>query len=300
MYNKEQRQENDFQIPNKTAEESTTNEDLQNSLSWIKDNLTLIAVSVTLVGGIWQLLELLLLGIPYVRFFSASQLLADGIIVLLISLIGLLVYGFSYTIEKIEVGTWKGELNWIGMIVLIFLHLLYLFLCFDFIYLIFQELLGENLPFRYQYYYLFLFIGIISIRNVMDSSYKKIKDNEEIKTAKANANRVISWLIKRYDFLVNITYNAVTVFFYVFLISITFWTHNYVYPTNMENTRKVEEYLCKEYFLSPEEYTIEYMNDKFIFIKNSGIVKEELELLNKDYKTYHFDVIVLKENILFD
>src|SRR5688572_10530525 len=52
---------------------------------WIKENISVLVLAPTIVGGLWQLLELAFIDIAYIRFFSISQLVPDGILILLIS-----------------------------------------------------------------------------------------------------------------------------------------------------------------------------------------------------------------------
>ncbi|HVY75899.1 MAG TPA: hypothetical protein VG890_13765 [Puia sp.] len=59
------------------------------TFSWIKENLAAIILIPTLIGGLWQLLELLFIGPAYIRFFSISQLVPDGI--LLISVVAIII-----------------------------------------------------------------------------------------------------------------------------------------------------------------------------------------------------------------
>ena len=50
--------------------------------SWVKEHFSLIIGVPTLLGGVWQLLELVAIGSPYIRFFSITQLIPDGILLL--------------------------------------------------------------------------------------------------------------------------------------------------------------------------------------------------------------------------
>ena len=50
--------------------------------SWVKEYFSLIIGVPTLLGGLWQLLELVAIGSPYIRFFSITQLIPDGILLL--------------------------------------------------------------------------------------------------------------------------------------------------------------------------------------------------------------------------
>jgi len=58
------------------------NEYLKNQYNLLKENLTMIAIIPTVLGGIWQLSILSSISSNLVRFFSISQLISDGILVL--------------------------------------------------------------------------------------------------------------------------------------------------------------------------------------------------------------------------
>ena len=52
------------------------------TLSDIKNNLAIILLFPALLGGLWQLLELSKMSISFIRFFSPTQLLPDGLLIL--------------------------------------------------------------------------------------------------------------------------------------------------------------------------------------------------------------------------
>lgn len=52
----------------------------------IKENLSLLIIFPPLIGGLWQVIELSSLSVSFLRFFSASQLVADGILILIVFL----------------------------------------------------------------------------------------------------------------------------------------------------------------------------------------------------------------------
>lgn len=52
----------------------------------IKKNLSLLIIFPPLIGGLWQVIELSSLSISFLRFFSVSQLVADGILILIVFL----------------------------------------------------------------------------------------------------------------------------------------------------------------------------------------------------------------------
>ncbi|MBC9934413.1 hypothetical protein [Chitinophaga qingshengii] len=63
------------------------------TLKNINDNLALIVLVPTLLGGLWQVIELANIGTGYIRFFSVSQLVPDGILILFI-IIAMLLTSF--------------------------------------------------------------------------------------------------------------------------------------------------------------------------------------------------------------
>lgn len=52
------------------------------TLKVLKDNLSLIVIVPVLLGGIWQLIELASISFSFIRFFSSSQLIADGLLII--------------------------------------------------------------------------------------------------------------------------------------------------------------------------------------------------------------------------
>ncbi|WP_055098365.1 hypothetical protein [Flavobacterium aquidurense] len=67
------------------------NEVLSNYYKSLKENLTMIALIPTILGAGWQLWQLGMISIQMIRFFSISQLVNDGLIILLFLLIPLFI-----------------------------------------------------------------------------------------------------------------------------------------------------------------------------------------------------------------
>lgn len=53
----------------------------------VKDNLSLLIILPPIFGGLWQIIELSSLSLSFLRFFSVSQLVADGLLILIVFLI---------------------------------------------------------------------------------------------------------------------------------------------------------------------------------------------------------------------
>lgn len=62
----------------------------------IKDNLPLIVLLPAILGGLWQLIELSKMSISFIRFFSPTQLLPDGLLMLFV----VFVLYFAYKIGE--------------------------------------------------------------------------------------------------------------------------------------------------------------------------------------------------------
>jgi hypothetical protein len=89
--------------------------------SQFKDNLNILILVPTILGGIWQLLELSSISTSFIRFFSLSQLVADGILILFILAILVssfklskkIILGknnFSFNLDKDPLPKWHGLL----------------------------------------------------------------------------------------------------------------------------------------------------------------------------------------------
>lgn len=69
-------------------------EKINKSYNILKDNLSVILLVPTVLGGIWQLLELSSMSASFIRFFSFTQLIADGLLILFV----LTIFFISYRI----------------------------------------------------------------------------------------------------------------------------------------------------------------------------------------------------------
>jgi len=61
---------------------------------WLKENTGLIILLPTLIGGSWQMLELIRISPSYIRFFSISQLVPDGLLILSVLFIYFIFYSY--------------------------------------------------------------------------------------------------------------------------------------------------------------------------------------------------------------
>ncbi|MBC9915304.1 hypothetical protein [Chitinophaga varians] len=75
----------------------------------IKDNLSMIVLLPTLLGGIWQLAELLCIHPSCIRFFSVTQLIPDGLLILSVLLLICLLNVLIIQLPKWAVHTILGS-----------------------------------------------------------------------------------------------------------------------------------------------------------------------------------------------
>lgn len=79
------------------------NESLKKYYDLLKNNWTIIAFVPTIIGGLWQIIELAKISVNMIRFFSISQLLSDGFIILIFFIFMILFISnllFKITLSK--------------------------------------------------------------------------------------------------------------------------------------------------------------------------------------------------------
>lgn len=83
---------------------------------WVKENDKAVLIGVSVIGAMIQLKELANINISYIRFFSATQLISDGILVLGISIImtiaiviSVKLFSLIPVIEQIAIDTEEGK-----------------------------------------------------------------------------------------------------------------------------------------------------------------------------------------------
>lgn len=53
-------------------------------IKFVKKNLSFILIIPTFLGGIWQIIELSSISISFIRFFSVTQLVSDGLLIIVV------------------------------------------------------------------------------------------------------------------------------------------------------------------------------------------------------------------------
>lgn len=71
---------------------------LKRGIKYLSKHLSLVLLIPALLGGVWQIIELSQMSFSYVRFFSPSQVLADGLLLLILLIFFIGTFFFLYLI----------------------------------------------------------------------------------------------------------------------------------------------------------------------------------------------------------
>lgn len=106
--------------------------DFKNLYKNNKDFFPIIILIPTIIGGIWQILELMTIDPSFLRFFSISQLVSDGILIitlLTIVIVYLLLLKKKFNLKDLgNVNFEKNQFNLKNFIASILLFFIYIFL----------------------------------------------------------------------------------------------------------------------------------------------------------------------------
>ncbi len=252
-------------------------EKFKSNLKLIKDNLSVILIVPAILGGLWQLIELSSIETSYIRFFSVSQLVADGILILFIlstiylslQLILLLLYpnlllkNLKNETEDIKKNKAPSIKTGVGLtissLLLFSLFSLSVFL-FDF----------DKLSFKLFFLIPMLIFTIFCLVLFLEGLTEIIKaivykDPQRVKKfTEFLRNDKKKFFIKR-------TVAIILLFLFFFILYLLYFTVNnlrnlYLIPTNLENRKNITCLVSKEY-PKAKEIKIHYFNDSYFFIE---------------------------------
>lgn len=220
---------------------------LKTIIGFLKENLSILIVVPAFIGGLWQAIELMSISISYVRFFSISQIVPDGILILVLFLIGVLphlltvYYPVLFNVEE------KKEI---------------------------EKIESENL-FKYLiiFFVIFYIIGIIYFLLNIFFIYKVNSLSTDIMVATAT--------IYILNIMLNLGYNSnvynskklfkfCNIFLALYYLLVGFYfiktIHNsFLLTDKLHNIENVKCLILEKY--PNKEMVILYFNDKYIFIK---------------------------------
>jgi hypothetical protein len=253
---------------------------------FLKEYLSILIVIPAFIGGIWQALELMSISIPYIRFFSLSQIVSDGILILMFLLIA-----FSYNIigfftdilflekrkqepakvlspEDYEIYKRK-KLRYFS----IYFIITYVISIFVLLYLFDNKTsLSE-----FKSLVVIAFLCIFFLNRGLDNCYFYAKDKQK-------------QIYKACNFLLLVLY-------IIFVFKLSNRIHNiFIAPTNTINIEQVKTDVAHKYPNTKQELL--YFNDKYIFIKI--IDKIKMDKNGKVLKHTSEKIYIMKFETLFD
>lgn len=259
---------------------------LKNILNFIKENFNVIVVIPAILGGIWQITELYNISPSFIRFFSLSQIIPDGLILLLIILLAIIAIFILFLFLSLIVGLFPRKMifidnesieneisqrNNIGQIIDVILFIIFYFISYKFVLNMTIVSISQLITY---FSFGILIIGLLS---------------RFVTSAIINSNEKFSGFIR-------LLYLPILYLGFMFFLS---FSNNFrsqmLFPDILTNTSTfLKKYKNDERILKNE---IMYMNDKYIFIKNYLCLTDESGKIvfdNKGKKTCGFCVSVVK------
>lgn len=233
-------------------------DEINKAFNYIKENLSVIILIPTVLGGFWQLIELVCLEIGFIRFFSVTQVISDGLLILCIgALSGLAYYLLFIKLFNLPIFNFKKKDNN-------------------------ENQTKEELEIVKPLGSTFIKIGICLL--VMALMYF----NGNLTTFKKGiliylSISLISFIIDiiRIKLLKNYRYSRTAIFLTLFIpmLLIQFNTiiqsfHKLFLPQKINNVKYIECYVGKK----KNEFELLYFNDKYIFVQIKKT--QEIEIIN--------------------
>jgi hypothetical protein len=279
---------------------------IEKYLDQIKRNLSIILLLPTILGGLWQLFELSKMSISFVRFFSATQLLPDGLLVLLITTLLYITFKFTriYKIRlqkkiiKVNIEKPKNKMNnffikqnlnnklayvdnpiYRKNIGFIFFNILIILIpTFFLIYVIKYTNFFNDLLTNFNFFsFLLIWIpSIMVIKEMMTSSLillVHIIESDTFKQIQSYCTKKpITKEIILFPFRILIT-QIIAISFFAFYFLISFFHQEYFLPKNLKNLEYIKESLHNPDY---NKSKISYFNDKYIFIEHKNNEKDAI------------------------
>ena len=270
--------------------------------SWLKENLNIVVLVPTVVGGIWQVLELLTISPSYIRFFSITQVVSDGLLSLfIITMIYLAIkLGFMRFItsklenpEKLNVNLIIGKIAY-----LIFTSgISWYLICFQLIPL--TKLIPENNSFfglllaiviaiitlGFLIHNIITFINTLRLIPLLNKYISKIVESLSNDKTTESDNSDIS--VELNGSLKKTILGLIILFLsFKFLIIPLFgligqFRTEFILPSNFKNLEFIK---CKinSVYKKSTDFKIEYLNDTYIFVSVLQDDNEEILVLKFD------------------
>lgn len=249
---------------------------LREYMEWALQNISLVLLVPSFLGAVWQILELSSINIAYIRFFSISQIPIDGtlilfLIVLLTGLSKITASFVKFVIEgKVKLfknEQWREEIRpkltreivikTILCIVLILPTIGY------FIPSIFREMFPTSPIIAICLIY-FSIVGVIFyLADLM--LYISVKISGDHPNSAAIEQYTRAFIQKHQNPIYWSIILSICIALFTLTVLLRLFSQNFILPTDLYNTKYLETIIYKEF--ETENYTVEYFNDKYIFVK---------------------------------
>ena len=217
-------------------------EENKKTLELIRKNLNLILLVPTVIGGLWQLFELQGINTSFIRFFSITQVIADGLLILFV--FSVMYLSFKFGIHLATNIERKPRALFIIRLIIMPIFLLALIALF---------LINFNKNEE---------INIILLGSAFYSTILLISLFVEI-IGRQRIRRIFS--NKWFTELIFPIIIGLSLIGSVYFISFTFkiFHKSFLLPKNLENVKNIECLVESKI----ETFEILYLNDKYIFIE---------------------------------
>lgn len=255
-------------------------------VSFLKEYISIIAIVPLLLGGLWQVLSLGLISPSYLRFFSVTQQIADGIVVLFVlSILAVATFfvGLLFALQRSTVDWWMERSKSHLMYSLVTHSLVIIYAAVTGYALFFPisfPTIGADLTGLQLIVFAIVLIGFlgrggqliyhIAIALLRKNGFKLVPIN--------SVTRYIAFPLALIVVLLVVALSL------GLLQSLVSFHSQYMFPSNLKNIDYALDKYCEETgSANRDSLKIIYMNDKYVFIRDKQTVSvEKLDYIFKN------------------
>lgn len=270
--------ENGLFLPKKYHADSDITETkslfLKKEIDWLLNNFTVVLLFNSLLGTVWQIFELSMINISYIRFFSLSQIPVDGalisFLILIFYVMGRLIKSFllhtseakmerltrpdtlEKTINTLDSTIKKDVLSLVVLIVITVALAIY-----------FIQNIFHSSPWVTIFLFGFFTLGggLIASEIIILYCIKLYDSNPNI----ANIEDTLRTGLEQYkSYIAGLAITSIVVAVILFSLLVKSISSNFILPIDLYNTENMQNVVYSDF--KTTTYDVEYMNDQYIFI----------------------------------